>query len=66
MVGVALFGIGRMGTLHLGGILASSNMRLKYIIEVDESRWIINATNICHNPDGTFETYKRNKLTKKL
>eukprot|EP00090_Calanus_glacialis_P029151 TRINITY_DN46780_c0_g1_i1.p1 TRINITY_DN46780_c0_g1~~TRINITY_DN46780_c0_g1_i1.p1 ORF type:complete len:423 (+),score=101.34 TRINITY_DN46780_c0_g1_i1:92-1270(+) len=38
-VSLALFGLGRAGSIHLSNILASPRVNLKYIVEEDQSRW---------------------------
>ena len=38
-VNLALFGLGRAGSIHLSNILANPRVNLKYIVEEDQSRW---------------------------
>eukprot|EP00095_Tigriopus_kingsejongensis_P009056 maker-scaffold308_size214241-snap-gene-1.34 protein:Tk09056 transcript:maker-scaffold308_size214241-snap-gene-1.34-mRNA-1 annotation:"uncharacterized oxidoreductase -like" len=39
-VALALFGLGRAGTIHLTNILASPRAHLKYIVEADKKKWL--------------------------
>jgi predicted dehydrogenase len=45
---VALFGLGRMGTIHLGNILANTRIELAYAVEAnpDLSNWVKNKYNL--------------------
>ena len=38
-VTLALFGLGRAGSIHLANIVANRKIELKYIIESDQSKW---------------------------
>ena len=39
VVRVALFGLGRAGTIHLGNMIGNPAIELKYIVEADVSKW---------------------------
>ena len=39
MIGIALFGIGRAGGIHLVNLLQNRRAKLLYVIETDEQRW---------------------------
>ena len=41
VVNLALFGLGRAGSIHLNNILATRRVELKYVVEYDEDRWNI-------------------------
>lgn len=36
---VALFGLGRAGTIHLGNIIGNPRIELAYIVEADTGKW---------------------------
>merc|ERR1719348_1941345 len=36
---LALFGLGRAGSIHLANILANPRVSLKYVVEEDTSKW---------------------------
>merc|ERR1711910_1474 len=38
-VNLALFGLGRAGSIHLSNILGNPRVNLRYIVEADQSRW---------------------------
>jgi myo-inositol 2-dehydrogenase/D-chiro-inositol 1-dehydrogenase len=38
-VRLALFGIGRAGSIHLANIIGNSRINLRYIVEADRDRW---------------------------
>ena len=35
MIDVALFGAGRIGTIHAGNVARDADVRLKYVVDVD-------------------------------
>ena len=39
VVTLALFGLGRAGSIHLANIVANRKVQLKYIVESDQSKW---------------------------
>ena len=39
VVTLALFGLGRAGSIHLANIVANRKVELKYIVESDQSKW---------------------------
>jgi len=66
---MALFGLGRAGSIHIANILANPRCILKYIVEQDRSRWeqartrwnLIN-TEFIH-PDEAGKVYNDNEVT---
>ena len=38
-VRLALFGLGRAGSIHLANIVASAEIELLFIVESDDSKW---------------------------
>lgn len=50
VVKLALFGLGRAGSIHLNNILSNRRIELKYIVESDEAKWDVvrNALNLGH------------------
>ena len=40
VVSLALFGLGRAGTIHLYNIMGQGNIQLKYVLESDEARFL--------------------------
>jgi len=62
-VNLALFGLGRAGSIHLSNILANPRVNLRYIVEEDKSRWEpskirwnLNTTTFIH-PDDVAQVY---------
>ena len=39
VLGVALFGIGRAGGIHLRNLLGNARCDLLYVVETDDDRW---------------------------
>jgi len=67
-VTLALFGIGRAGSIHLANILANPRVELKYVVEQDKSRWEpcrvrwnLTDTKFLH-PDQASEVYSDPKI----
>lgn len=46
VVTLALFGLGRAGTIHLNNIMANRRIELKYIVEGDESKWAVTSSRL--------------------
>jgi len=68
VVTLALFGLGRAGSIHLANILASPRVELVYIVEADRSkwgpskdRWNLHSTTFVH-PDDAAVVYNDQKL----
>jgi len=66
---LALFGLGRAGSIHLSNILASPSFELKYIVEADRSkwesiraRWNLRSTIFLH-PDDASQVYSDPQIT---
>ena len=53
VVGIAVFGFGRAGKMHLPGILANHHCRLKYIVDVEEKLNEVKETIARYNMIGT-------------
>ena len=51
VVTLALFGLGRAGSIHLANIVANRKVELKYIVESDQSKWasVRNKFNLVNN-----------------
>ena len=68
MVTLALFGLGRAGTIHLNNILSNRRVELKYIVENDEARWttVKERLNLDHvrfvKPEAADEVYNDKDL----
>lgn len=63
-VRVALFGIGRAGSIHLANIIANPGVELAYVVESDSSisdgcrtKWNLNDTTFLH-PDDVSKVYE--------
>ena len=63
-VRVALFGIGRAGSIHLANIIANPGVELAYVVESDSSisdgcrtKWNLNDTTFIH-PDDVSKVYE--------
>ncbi|XP_076300304.1 inositol 2-dehydrogenase [Lasioglossum baleicum] len=55
---VAIFGIGRAGTIHLNSIMSNPRMKLMYIVEDNESKWS-KLRDYWHLDDVTFLNSKQ-------
>jgi len=62
-VNLALFGLGRAGSIHLSNILGNPRVNLRYIVEADQSRWDpakvrwnLHTTSFIH-PDDVAQVY---------
>lgn len=69
VVSLALFGLGRAGSIHLSNILANPRVQLKYIVEADRTkwepsraRWNLQTTTFVH-PDDAATVYQDPELT---
>ena len=67
-VRVALFGMGRAGSIHLANIIANPRVELAYIVESDSSiwkgartKWNLTDTTFVH-PDDVSEVYKDSEV----
>lgn len=66
---MALFGIGRAGSIHLSNIIANPRVELAYIVESDSSiwegcraKWNLNDTTTFVHPDDVSQVYKDSKV----
>lgn len=58
IIGVALIGVGRAGTIHLSNIIASKRAKLLYIVDDMEEKWSKIKNHYCLD-DVTFLTSKQ-------
>ena len=63
-VRLAIFGLGRAGTIHLGNIIANPRVSIAYIVEADSSKWdqvktkwSLDKTTFLH-PDSAGKVYE--------